>query len=230
MAQQSIQKPHQNPDEIPEGRQFSHREWRAYEAHKAAAKAGKEWAIGPQMSAQFFELFLNGKGPTAIQREFPSYPLGQIVRCAVENQWHDRREEYLQALHRGVVERAKQAASESTEFVADLLAVAHKRWGASLRRYLATGDVSCLEGFEVRSIDQYRKVISTFIELTGHAPAPTPEDGAPKASGSPVEFDLTAVLASRRLTPEQAAALLSLVSAPAEANEEKEVVMVEARR
>lgn len=210
------------------GKQFTAMEWRAYEAHKKGLAAGKEAALSPTIAAQMFELFVNGMTPTQISREWRGYQLGAIVRAAVENSWFDRRREYLDHLHSTTMDRAKQIAAESVEFTGALLAVAHKKWGEKLRRYLATGDASELDGFEIRSIDQYRKVIQTFLELTGHKPSADFLKGveAPQAAGAAPggAFDLMTILSAKQLTPEQAAALLSLISAPQRA--EKEVIEV----
>lgn len=219
--------------EPTEGKRFSEYEWRAYEAHKKASAAGKEAPLGPTVIGQMFEQFLHGMSPSQIAREWKGYQLGAIVRAAVENQWFDRRAEYLDKLHSTTTDRAKQIAAESVEFTGALLAVAHKRWGARLRRYLATGDEAELGEFEIRSIDQYRKVIQTFLELTGHKPSdflriPEGKEGAGSAM-SPLAgmgLDIAAILSTKRIQPEHAAALLALVSAPPVEEKEVETVTV----
>lgn len=208
-----------NPDAVPEGKRFSHAEWRAYEAHKKAVAAGKEGVLSSSIAGQMFEQFLNGSSCTQIAREWRGFQLGAIVSAAINNSWFDKRQEYLDHLHGTTVERAKQIAAESVEFTGTLLAVAHKQWGEKLRRYLATGNESELDGFQIRSIDQYRKVIQTFLELTGHKPSDflkVPEAAGSNAGGAGLlgpGFDLTAILSTKQLKPEHAAALLALVSA-----------------
>lgn len=218
-----------------EGKRFSEYEWRAYEAHKKAAAAGKEAPLGPTVVGQMFEQFLHGMSPTQIAREWKGYQLGAIVRAAVENLWFDRRAEYLDKLHSTTTDRAKQIAAESVEFTGALLAVAHRRWGAKLRRYLATGDEAELGEFEIKSIDQYRKVIQTFLELTGHKPSDflripegTAKEGQPAASVpfGGMGLDIAAIMSTKRLQPEHAAALLALISAPPVEEKQVETVTV----
>ncbi len=209
-----IKKPEEGVDIVPEGKRFSHGEWRAYEAHKKALALGKEPMLSSSIAAQMFEQFLNGSTPTQISREWRGYQLGAIVRAAVDYSWHDKKAEYLEHLHTNDVERSKQTAAESVEFTSTLLAVAHKRWGEKLRRYLATGDTSELDGFEIRSIDQYRKVIQTFLELTGHKPSEYLKPPTQATDGKPQTgfggFDIMALLSTQNVGPEHAAALLSL--------------------
>jgi hypothetical protein len=223
-------------DVVPEGKRFSKREWRAYETHKhglANPRPGQiENQVSPIEAAQMFEIFLHGGSCTQIEKQWRKYKLGAIVKAAIEYQWHEKRQEYLEHLHRDAVERGRQAVAESVGFTADLLAVAHKRWGQKLRRYLATGDESELDGFEIRSIDQYRKVVQTFLELTGHDPSEvfakkTPESGEMMAAGSVSGggLDWVSVASSAKLRPELAAALLALAAAPPEEKkEEREAV------
>jgi hypothetical protein len=219
-------------DVVPEGKRFSKREWRAYETHKhglANPRPGQiENQVSPVDAAQMFELYLHGGSCTQIEKQWRKYKLGAIVKAAIEYQWHEKRQEYLEHLHKDAVERGRQAVAESVGFTADLLAVAHKRWGQKLRRYLATGDESELDGFEIRSIDQYRKVVQTFLELTGHNPSEvfarkgTEAGGEMMTAGTVGGLDWVSVASSAKLRPELAAALLSLAAAPP-TPEEKQV-------
>jgi hypothetical protein len=222
-------------DAVPEGKRFSKREWRAYETHKhglANPRPGQiENQVSPIDAAQMFEIFLHGGSCTQIEKQWRKYKLGAIVKAAIEYQWHEKRQEYLEHLHRDAVERGRQAVAESVGFTADLLAVAHKRWGQKLRRYLATGDESELDGFEIRSIDQYRKVVQTFLELTGHDPSEvfakkTTEGGEMMTAGSMAGggLDWVSVASSAKLRPELAAALLAIAAAPEEKKEEQAAV------
>lgn len=215
-------------------RRFTPYEWRAYEAHKKALAVRKESSLSPLLSAQLFESFLQNRECADIARDWKGVQLGQVVAAAVDGDWHDRRDEYSTRLHERVVIRAEQAAAESVDFVADILSVAHKQHGAALRRYLSTGNLEDLDGFEVKSIDQYRKVIQTFLELTGHKPsgaltAPgkraddaAPADGTSTSANTAIDFN--ELLASRRITPETAAALMVLISAPTTREKAVEVV------
>lgn len=219
---------YQNDDQdvVPEGKRFSKREWRAYETHKHGLANPRPGQIENQVStvdaAQMFEVYLHGASCTQIEKQWRKYKLGAIVKAAIEYQWHDKRQEYLEHLHRDAVERGRQAVAESVGFTADLLAVAHKRWGQKLRRYLATGDESELDGFEIRSIDQYRKVVQTFLELTGHDPSEVFAKRAAETGGEMMTagsvgaggLDWVSVASSAKLRPELAAALLSLAAAP----------------
>jgi hypothetical protein len=221
----------ENHDIVPEGKKFTHAEWRAYEAHKKAVIAGKESLLSASLAAQMFEQFINGATLSQIGREWRGYQLGAIVRAAVESDWHGKKAEYLEHLHAGVIGRSKQTAAESVEFTSTLLAVAHKHWGAKLRRYLATGQESELDGFEIRSIDQYRKVIQTFLELTGHKPSEYMKPPAQVDAGGGNGFggfDIMALLSTKNIGPEQAAALLALLASSTSAKtvEEKEVTTV----
>lgn len=224
-------------DVVPEGKRFSRREWRAYETHKHALanpRPGQfEGQVSPGDAVQMFELFVNGASCTQIEKQWRKYKLGAIIKVAIEHQWHEKRQEYLDHLHRDVVERGRQAIAESIGFTADLLAAAHKRWGQKLRRYLATGDESELDGFEIRSIDQYRKVVQTFLELTGHDPSEVFKKTGDAVTGATANgvvgasvLDLVSMAASAKMRPELAAALLSLAAAPP-AIEEKTVSTVE---
>ena len=206
-------------DVVPEGKRFTNAEWRAFEAHKKASAAGLEPLLSPTLSGQMFEQFLQGMTCTMIARHWQGIKLGQVVGVCIEQDWMGRKEEYLEHVLGTVGDRAKQTSGEVVDFVSTLLAVAHKQWGENLRRYLATGNETELKGFEIRSIDQYRKAIQTFLEMTGHKPGEYLKTAAGDKgqatgglAGGGLGLDLLAILSTKDIPPEAAAALLRLLA------------------
>ena len=92
--------------------------------------------------------------------------LGQIVESAVEGGWNQQKKEYQAGLLSKARDRLQQVACESVIFLADQLAVAHKFHGVAMQKYLQSGDMADLKGFEVASIKQYRDVAELLLKLT----------------------------------------------------------------
>lgn len=207
-------------DVVQPGKQFTPREWVAYEAWKR----DRDPPLTSEMIGRMFAQFLQGMSPSRLAAHWQGQSLGAIVAAAVQHDWHGRRDAYLEEMHKAAVTRASQAKSEAVDFLADLMAAAHKQWGEKIKRYIATGDKGELEGFEIRSIDGYRKTLSAFLELTNHKPSEFWEkfakdvlQGLQAPSVAPVIADnvmsvIMTKIQGSNLTPEVAQALLALVS------------------
>ena len=146
--------------------QETHLSARELQAYRTWRQMGQP-KLSPDNQAKFFSLFLKGETIEEIVRLNRGYSLGQIVEARVDGDWDARRERYLQDLLDNTRSLVQQTALESIRFVADQLAVAHKRHGEAARRYIQTGDETHLTGFTVESLKDYKSAVETFQKLTG---------------------------------------------------------------
>jgi hypothetical protein len=139
-------------------------ELRAYNEYIDAGKP----SLSPVTEKQFYELYLNGKPTTEIQRINPSMPLGIIVRAKIDNRWDERREFHIAQLLEGVKERVQHTQLEAINFACDLLSVVHKQQGEKLKRYLQTGDDADLSSIaNGMGLKSYKEVLEILLKLTG---------------------------------------------------------------
>ena len=124
-------------------------------------------ALGSDLNAKLFSLFLNGKRPEEIRRLNPAISLGQIVAARIEGDWDKRREDHLDNLLNATSQRVQQATLQTADLVCDMLAVADREHGDKLRRYLQTGDEKELGDLRVDSIFSLTKTIEALQKLTG---------------------------------------------------------------
>ena len=138
-----------------------------FKKNQAAGKLeGKPIALDIQ--EKMFEVYLQGKTLGDIRKiNAAKFSMGQIVAAAVEGRWDLQRKAYLEDLLTRVRTRALQAAAEGAEFVADAMAVAHKKHGDSLRRFLQSGDPKDLGDFDLGGIGNYRTLVELMLKLTG---------------------------------------------------------------
>ena len=151
---------------------LSNQELAAYQAYVAA----KRRPLAPDRVAHFFELFLTGSTCEDIYRlQRGSLPLGIIVQACIEHRWFERRDEHIDVLESNVKARVLQTQMEGVNFAADIMAVAHKRFGDRLKRYLMSGDEKELEGLEFlagSSVKSYKEVVELLLKMTGQDPKP----------------------------------------------------------
>lgn len=124
--------------------------------------------VAPAFGASMFALFLNGKSCEEIHRLNPGLTLGQVVSARVQGEWDRRRDEYAQDLLDRAAERLEQSTLASADFLQDMLAVARKKHGDALKRYLQDGNEAHLKDtMTVDSIDAFKKVVEALQKLTG---------------------------------------------------------------
>ena len=129
-------------------------------------------ALAPQLSAELFNLFLNGKSCIEIARlNNNKYHLGQIVRARVEFDWDIKKTEHTEALLNGVRDRVQLVQLESINYLSDRLAAAHKLDGDKFKKYLQSGKREDLEGLDgtLSNFKEYEKVLTALMNLTGQA-------------------------------------------------------------
>lgn len=142
-------------------------------------KDRKKPSLATSLSVKLFELFLHGVDCNEISRiNNGNYLVEQILEARVRDQWDERRNEYLDSLFGGIVQKVSQAQAEAVEFLADMLAVAHKMHGHKLKEYLQTGDEKKLGDFKINGWQNYKGVVDSLLKITGQDRDRDP--GAPK--------------------------------------------------
>ncbi len=133
-------------------------------------KGGVEtYPLSPSIAAKLYALYLNCNSLTEVAELNSELGLGTIVNSAVEDKWNLRRQEYLENLYRSASDRMLQTAAEGASFVATALAVAHKKHGEKMKKYLQTEDPEWLKGsaFEISSMRAYKEAVDILMKLTG---------------------------------------------------------------
>lgn len=184
---------------------LSPREERAMSLHLAA----REPPLGTSLQLQFFEMYLQGVTLEEIVRANRGVKLGALVRAAVEGGWYQRREDHIKQLLDTVKNRAGQMHLEGVNFISNLLAVAHKRHGAKLLRYLQTGDEKDLGAFSIETVSAYKTIAELLLKLTGQDKKPPPPPPDTKDVGGREVTQAPSSLPPRPPTPQEAAEILA---------------------
>lgn len=114
-----------------------------------------------------FQLFLQGNTCERIHNMNTGWHLGQIVHARVKGEWDRLKDEYLKDLLELTRVRAMQSTLESTNFVADMLAVANLDYGERLRRYMLTRNPADLGDLHINSLRDYKDAVALLQALTG---------------------------------------------------------------
>jgi hypothetical protein len=173
---------------------------------KTFEESGKP-GLGPSLCATFFELFLNGKTEREIQKLNPVYDLGAIIQARVKYGWDEKKDKYISELQSGVIARMLQVQMEASNFMADVLAATHKRYGTAIKKYLQSGNADDLQGFDVNNVQAYYKSIEALMKITGQDQKKKIELGGTVNSSVQIKD-----MSEKPLTPDQAALLLEILS------------------
>jgi hypothetical protein len=135
----------------------AYREWRRRkEAHLPLAQALK-----------MYELYLNGYSCEEIFKvNGQKFPIGQIVDAKIRYEWDERKEAQIASLYAKVEEKVLFVKNEAVSHLADLMAAAHKIWGARIGRFLQDGDMTLIEGFDPSTLKNYKEILGMMQELT----------------------------------------------------------------
>lgn len=129
-----------------------------------------------ELAIDMYALYVNGHSCEKIfEANDRVYPLGQIVDAKIRYNWDERKDEHLNALHEAVTTAVIKAKSDVVTHLADMLAVAHKKIGTKLQKYLQTGDESLLGGFDPSNLTEYSKIVAML-----NAVVPSTKEGSPK--------------------------------------------------
>ena len=138
-----------------------------YDALKKYITAGN-FPIHTETAMKFFELFLNGYDCKEIQRLNPAFRLEMILWAKVQYNWVTEREKYLEDLRDKIREKMVKTQLETSNFMADMLTAASRKYGNKIKKYLQTGDESDLGGtLEIESIHQLVKLVEGLQKVTG---------------------------------------------------------------
>lgn len=146
------------------GEQFALQNFRRKLGHGGS----QNFPLAESMATGMFVLFLNGKSLSEIRAMNPHIGLGQIVHTAVEGHWNELRQAHLDTVVARAKSRAVQAAAESVEFTADLMAAVRALHGPNIARFLQSGrqeDLGAATSMSV--IRQVKELAELLMKLTG---------------------------------------------------------------
>jgi hypothetical protein len=136
-----------------------------------ASKMDREPVLPANVIEDLYRLYQSGKGCEEICELNPKYTLGQIVRARVDNEWDDRKKEYLETLVKNAEPLAKQVAIESIGFIGTFLSVVHQHDQHKLQRFIQTRDKAELDGaiiFDTGTLKIYKEMLDMFLRATGN--------------------------------------------------------------
>ena len=135
---------------------------------KYCKNGSNTYPIAPGVKEGLFALFLNGKTIAEIRKLNPQFSLGQITNAAIEDDWYEAKQIYLETMVQRAKVRAIQATAEGLEFAADLVAALRKQHGDHIARFIQTGDVNDLGGATSTTvIRQLKELTELLSKLTG---------------------------------------------------------------
>jgi hypothetical protein len=140
------------------------------EAYDKWRRGADQTPVSPIVGLKMYELFLLGHTCDDIVRTNENkFPLGQVLHARVMHEWDRRRQAYLDQMYEDAGNVIRQRQIESAFFLADVMAVAHKEFGAKLKAYLQTGDKEHLKGLDLKvtSLTSYKMAIDALMKVTG---------------------------------------------------------------
>lgn len=126
--------------------------------------------LSPVVALKMYELFLLGHSCDEIARVNENkFPLGLIVNARIMHEWDRRRQAYLDQMYEDAGNVIRQRQIESAFFLGDVIALAHKEYGAKIKAYLQTGDKAHLTGLDLKvtSLTSYKMAIDALMKVTG---------------------------------------------------------------
>lgn len=123
--------------------------------------------IASSLSAQMFQLFLEGYSCSEIAKINKGLTEGDIVYCRIKNNWDVERDRYAEDLHKQIREKLLKQKLESLEFLTNMLAVTHKEHRDQTLKYLQTGNPDDKPQTWVNGSSSYKAVLEAIQKLTG---------------------------------------------------------------
>lgn len=140
------------------------------EAYDKWRRGPDQMPISPVVALKMYELFLLGHSCDDIVRTNDNkFPLGMVLHSRVMHDWDRRRQAYLDQMYEDAGNVIRQRQIESAFFLSDVMAVAHKEFGAKLKAYLQTGDPEHLKKLDLKvtSLTSYKMAIDALMKVTG---------------------------------------------------------------
>lgn len=165
--------------------------------------------ISPILSAQFFELFLEGYSCSEIAKKNRGLSEADILICRKKYKWDEEKDKYAYDLTRQVREKLMKQKLESLEFLTNMLAVTHKEHREKMLKYLQTGRDEDKPENWVKSPNSYKQILETIQKITGEDRVTTQKvtsESTVKVEGS--------IHTTAALHPELQAKLLKKLSTP----------------
>lgn len=132
--------------------------------------------LASDTATSFFQIYLNGGDTKEIHRLNKAFPYESILIERIRGDWDLHREQYVEQLKVAIRDRLIKANLETVGLMTDMVAVAYKKHGDKLKKYLQTGNEKDLDGaMNVDSIHQLIKVLEGLHKAVG---IEKPKDGA----------------------------------------------------
>lgn len=188
----------QDQIKIPENIQLTRDEREAYQRH--LQRSGPP--LSPKLSAELFELFLQGQTCEAIAKLNPGLGLGIVVAGRIQFKWDKQKDDYINHLYATIKDKAAKSQLEAIDFSSTAMSVFHKLWYPKFLRFLQTGNEEDLGEFKGMTFKFYKEMSDALLKLTG-------QDKKQVVSGEVVHK--VEMPSNRPIEPKQAADLLKLV-------------------
>lgn len=121
--------------------------------------------IAPTLSAQMYNLFIEGYTCADIARLNKGFSEGDILYCRQKYKWDEQRDDYAQQLTRQMQQKLIKQKLESMEYLTNMLSVIHKEHKDIMLKFLQTGNVDDLP--KIGSLKTYKDIIETLSKITG---------------------------------------------------------------
>lgn len=161
--------------------------------------------LAPDTAAKMFELYLSGSDCKEIHRLNKPYPYEAILWARIKYGWDEKRDEYASELTKQVQQKVIKASLETTALLTDILAVANKKHGDRLKKYLQTGDEEELGNvMQVDTLSALIRAVEGLQKITG-------QDKVQKIDKKET-VNVNVSVSGGDLTPKTSAAILAAIA------------------
>ena len=146
---------------IPDGLELTPREQAAF----AEFQRKDSPAMSPATAANFFALFAEGFAAEKMLEGNPAWGLGAIVDARIRYHWDEKRETYVEDIHRQALERLSKLRAESINHLADLAVVAHTEFRQQMLRYMQNPIPENLPDARLKSTKDYKDLAEAIEKI-----------------------------------------------------------------
>ena len=120
--------------------------------------------IGEIKSLKLFELYMIGTSFTELHKQYPEFPIGQIILTAALRGWAQDREKMQHTLRDRVKAKVVKSVIEQVDFLTSMLSVVNAEHIHKMREYIVDPTLPKPD-LRIESIKEYKEVMESLTKL-----------------------------------------------------------------
>lgn len=136
-------------------------------------------AIPETESLKLFELYLIGSTFTELAKQFPQYPVEQIIMTAALRKWAMDRDKMMHTLRDRVKAKVVKSVIEQVDFLTSMLSVSNAEHLAAMQRYILDPINNPKPDMRVQTIKEYKDVAETLYKIVAGSTPGSKEKTSP---------------------------------------------------